>query len=1037
MNSNGLHFLSLICLIGCLGEGGSTRARAAERPIDFNRDIRPILSDHCYACHGPDQKQRKAKLRLDTREGAFSRKDDKTIIVPGKREASELYRRITTSDADDHMPPAEANKPLNARQIGLLGRWIDEGAPWKGHWAFIKPERPPLPEVKKKDWPKNDLDYFILERLEQEGLEPSPEAGKETLIRRASFDLTGLPPSIEEVDAFLADSSPDAYNKLVDRLLDSPRYGERMTMHWLDLARYADTHGYHLDAGREMWKWRDWVIDAFNRNMPFDQFTVEQLAGDLLPNATLSQKVATGFNRNSMINFEGGAIPEEYLTHYIIDRVNTTSTVFLGLTLGCAQCHDHKFDPISRKDFYRFYAYFNAVPENGLDGSKGNAAPLLRVPSSEEETRLKEMQAAIDQAQKQFEEAAPKWDRAQAEWEQSAARNQAGRWQILEPLLARSTGGATLAVQADNSFLAGGLNPDHDVHEISARTDLTGIRAVRVEALPDDSLPGKGPGRNSNASFVLSEVELEAVSIRHPNQTNRVSFAKAEADYSQKGYEVARLIDGRENTGWAIDAPERHAPGSAWLICAEPFGFEGGTELHFRLRYQTINGHSLGRTRLAISRDPKAGQPGQELPSNFLALLNLPPDQRTAEQKSSLQTYYREKVAPDYATLRDAVADLKRQRDKIQKSIPTVMVMAQMDKPRDTFILTRGQYNMHEDKVQPGVPAKLTPPLPETAPPNRLSLARWLTDPDQPLTARVTVNRFWAMVFGIGIVKTANDFGSQGEWPSHPDLLDWLATEFVQSGWNVKHMMRLMVTSATYRQTSRVTPELLEKDPYNRLYARGPRFRLSAEEIRDNALAVSGLLQGDFGGPSVYPYQPPGLWQELSQRKDSGNWTAQKFVQSHGGDLYRRSMYTFWKRTCPPPSLQTFDAPTRETCVVQRARTCTPLQSLVLLNDPTYVETARVLAKRMMTEGGVSPEERIRYAFRLATARLPSADEEEVLTQLYRQQKERFQKAPADAEKMMDVGEYPCDRNLDPIDHAAWTSVATIILNLDETINKG
>jgi len=1009
--------------------------QGADAAIDFNRDIRPILSDKCYACHGPDARTRKAKLRLDTQEGALGTDGAPGVIQPGNRAESELWSRITTQDPDDHMPPAETKKVLTPHEVELLGKWIDQGAPWQGHWAFIKPTRPALPGVEHEDWPRNDVDRFILARIEKAGLEPAPHAPKETLIRRASFDLTGLPPTPEEIDAFLADSSPEAYDKLVNRLLDSPRYGEKLAMHWLDLARYADTHGYHLDSGRDMWKWREWVIQAFNDNKPYDQFTLEQLAGDLLPDATLAQKVATGFNRNSMINFEGGAIPEEYLTHYIIDRINTTSTVFLGLTMGCAQCHDHKFDPISQKDFYSFYAFFNAVPENGLDGRNGNATPLVKVPSAEDTTELQRLDTAIRDARQRLEQAGSQADREQAEWEQSGAASLSQRWQSLRPESLNSAAGATLTTQEDQSILASGDNPRRDVHEIIALSPLSQIHALRLETMPDPSLPHTGPGRAGNASFVLSEVTLEAESAGDPPQRRNVRFVRASADYSQKNYEVGGLIDGKDDTGWAIDAPERHKPGTAWLVADEPFGFEGGTRLRISLRYQTLDQHSLGRVRLAVSGDPKAGE--GELPAHIAAILQTAPDQRSSDQAGTLAAYYRETHSPTFRQFKEALAALEKEKSERERRIPTSMVMAQMDKPRDTFILVRGQYNIHGDKVEPHVPASLAPAWPDNAPRNRLGLAQWLVHPDHPLMSRVTVNRFWAMVYGTGIVKTANDFGSQAEWPTHPELLDWLATEFIQSGWDVKHMMRLLVTSATYRQDARVTPDLLDVDPYNRLYARGPRFRLSAEEIRDNALAISGLLNGEFGGPSVYPYQPPGLWQELSQRKDSGNWSAQTFVQSEGKDLYRRSMYTFWKRTCPPPSLQTFDAPDRETCVVQRARTSTPLQSLVLLNDPTYVEAARKLAERIMIEGGATPGERMRFAFRLATARQPTEREEAILLELFERQRRRFAAAPDEAAELLQVGDAPRNTHLDTVELAAWTNVAATILNLDETITKG
>lgn len=830
-------------------------SQAAPAPVRFNRDIRPILSDNCFACHGPDEKQRKGKLRLDEQKGAFAERDGQWIIKPGSKEASLLFQRLTTHDPDDRMPPVDSGKELSKEQVDLVGAWIDSGAHWEGHWAFISPERPALPRPNDLNWPRNPIDHFVLARIEQEGLAPSRPAGKETLIRRASLDLTGLPPTPEEIDSFLADSNLGAYDQLVDRLLASPHFGERMGVHWLDLARYADTHGYHLDAGRNMSKWRDWVIGAFNENKAFDEFVLEQVAGDLLPNATREQRLATGFNRNNMINFEGGAIPEEYLTHYVVDRVVTTSTVFLGLTMGCAQCHDHKYDPISQKEFYQFYAYFNAVPEKGLDGRNGNAPPLIQLPSAEQEAELKELTAALSSAKAEMEKAIPEIDRAQLEWERAVAEQ----------------------LRSDN-----------------------------------------------------------------PNVP--------------------------------------------------------------------------------------------EVPEEITKLLSIAAGDRTEAQANQIRKHYREQLSPEGKRLHGRIAEVNESLASLNKSIPNSMVMEQMANPRDTFVLIRGQYNQPGEKVAPGVPAVL-PQLPPDAPPNRLGLAQWLIDPKHPLLARVTVNRLWQVVMGRGLVSTANDFGAQGAWPTHADLLDWLAVEFVESGWDVKHIMRLILTSATYQQASDISPQLLEADPDNELYARAPRFRLAAEFVRDNALAVSGLLQREVGGPSVFPYQPAGLWEELSSREDSKNWTAQFYEQSKGKDLYRRSMYTFWKRTSPPPSLQAFDAPDRETCIVQRDRTSTPLQALILLNDPTYVEAARKLAERIMHQR-VPVEEGIAFGFRLATARLPSAHERRLLLQLWERQHARFQAEPARAHEVLSTGESPWHRAFDPSLLAAWTIVSSVILNLDETITK-
>jgi hypothetical protein len=777
-------------------------SQAAEPPAaDYNRQIRPILADNCFACHGSDAKQRKKKLRLDTAEGAYAELDSGAgrAVVSGKPEESELIARVTAEEVSQRMPPAKTGKNLSKQQVELLRRWIAEGGKYAEHWAFVKPQRPELPEVKNKDWVRNPIDRFILARLEAEGMRPSPEADKTTLIRRLTLDLTGLPPTIVEVNAFLTDKSADAYEKLVDRLLDSPHYGERMAVEWLDAARFADTHGYHIDSGRNMSRWRRWVIDAFNDNKRFDQFTIEQLAGDLLPDATLEQKVASGFNRNHMINFEGGAIPEEYHNAYVVDRVNTTSTVWMGLTMGCCQCHDHKFDPMTMRDFYSLYAFFNNVPENGLDGSKGNAAPVLRMASEEQQAKLDEL-------------------------------------------------------------------------------------AVEVKRL---------------------------------------------------------------------------------------------------------------------------------------------------------ETQKRGPLAPDYAKeVAEGLKKAKKEYDELNKSIPDVMVMQEMEKPRETFMLVRGQYDKKGEKVTGDVP-KFLPPLPKEGKRDRMALARWLVDPGHPLTARVIVNRYWQMYFGTGIVKTAEDFGTQGEWPTHPELLDYLATEFVASGWDVKKMQRLIVTSATYRQSSRVTPELRETDPENRWLARAPRLRLQAEFIRDQALAVSGLLNCAIGGASVSPYQPPGLWEELASRLDGANWTAQVYKQSHGKDLYKRTMYTFWKRTSPPPTLVSFDAPDREVCTVRRARTNTPLQALILMNDPTYVEASRKLAERVMKEGGKTTAERLTFAFRTVLTRTPSEAELRLLRKMFEEQLGVYQKDNKAAVKLLKVGESPRDEELEVAELAAWTMIASALLNLDETVTRG
>jgi hypothetical protein len=830
--------------------------------IDFNREIRPILSDKCFRCHGPDEAERKAGLRLDLRDRATAQTDSGAIaIVPGDTEASELVRRILSDDESERMPPAESKKTLTEPEKQKLVAWIRQGGEYREHWAFVKPARLGVPADPFEHWARNPIDHFIAVRLAAEGLCPSPEAARETLIRRLTLDLTGLPPTLAEIDAFVSDSSERAYENLVDRLLASPHYGERMALDWLDAARFADTNGYHLDNGRDMTRWRAWVIDAYNRNLPFDEFTIQQIAGDLLPFASTEQMIASGFHRNHMINFEGGAIPEEYLNAYIVDRVNTTGMVWLGLSIACAQCHDHKYDPISQREYYQLYAFFHNVPEKGLDGNQGNAAPVVQLPSREQSEKL-----------------------------------------------------AALNVQ---------------IREVSRRKD-------RLEQ-----------------ALNTQQQEWEA--------------------------------------NGALKA---------------------------------------------------------ELPAHIRKILDTALGERDDASRVKLANHFRRQVAKDEAWLTAAneLDKLNKQRALLEASLPTAMVMGELDQPRQTFVLIRGQYDQRGEEVTGGVPASLHP-FPTDAPVNRLGLARWLVSPENPLTSRVIVNRLWQSLFGTGLVKTAEDFGSQGEPPSHPELLDWLACEFQRAtrpelvgtgceAWNVKGLVKLMVMSATYRQSSHVTPQLLEKDPDNRLLARGARYRLAAEFIRDQALSVSGLLKHNIGGPSVSPYQPAGLWTELSSRGDSANWTAQSFVQSHGDDLYRRSMYTFWKRTCPPPQMSAFDAPDRETCVVRRARTNTPLQALILMNDPTYLEASRRLAERILNEGGDDVSARLTFAFRLLTGRTPSESEIQVMSEILSRQEECFREDPAAAGKLLAAGESPVTSDRPPAEIATWCMLANTLLNLDEVISK-
>jgi hypothetical protein len=1022
----------------------------AAKPLAYNSDIRPILSNNCFKCHGPDARERKAELRLDI--AAEARKPTASgaiAIVPGKPDESELVARVFATDKAALMPPPDSHKQLSPHERDLLRRWVAEGAEYQAHWSFIAPARAAVPTVAHTTWPRNPIDRFILARLEKEGLQPSPEADRATLLRRLSFDLTGLPPTPADVQAFVLDNRPDAYEQAVDRLLASPHFGERLALDWLDAARFADTNGYHIDNGRDMTRWRDWVIQSFNDNLPFDRFTVEQVAGDLLEGATTSQKIASGFNRNHMINFEGGAIPEEYHTAYIVDRVNTTGTVFLGMSVACAQCHDHKYDPVTQRDYYRLYAFFNNLPENGLDGRTGNSPPFIKLPNDEQRQKLDDLVAGISKTEADLAGPLTDVDAAQLAWETENSARGPVVWRAVQPESVAAQGGATFTRLDDGSYLATGPNPAADVYTImlggaaavgappASEKPITG---VRLEVLADDSLTARGPGRSNNGNFVLSRFGL---ALDHgSNAMQAVKFKAAQADFSQKEYGVELAIDDKPETGWAIH-PEISKPHTATFALEQPLALTPETRLSVTLEFQSqFAQHQIGRLRVLVTDAVDPFEPAT-LPDAVRGVLAIAAADRSDAQKSELRTYYRDNVSPRIKELKSQLAEQRKSRDALDKAIPTSMVMQEMEKPRDTFMLVRGQYDKRGDQVVPGVPEFL-PPLPAGAPANRLGLARWLVDPAHPLVSRVAANRLWQMFFGTGLVKTAEDFGLQGELPSHPELLDWLAVEFRTpstagnaSAWDVKALVRLIVTSATYRQQSTVRSEFLVRDPENRLLARAPRTRLHAEFIRDQALAVSGLLNEKIGGASVSPYQPAGLWEELAFRADGSNWTAQTYTQSHGADLYRRTMYTFWKRTSPPPTLVTFDAPDRETCLVRRSTTNTPLQALILLNDPTYVEASRKLAERILVEAPATTEERIAFAFQLATARPPSSAETAILRRAFEQEWAAYRANPATAEKLLTVGESPRNQNLDVAELAAWTTVASMILNLDETVTKG
>ncbi len=1021
-------------------------ARAGDPPtvveaVNYNRDIRQILSNNCYACHGPDPAKRQAGLRLDKQETALAALESEGFaIVPGNSAQSKLFARVTTSDDDEVMPPKDAGKRLKPEEIEKLRAWIDQGAKWQGHWSYLKIEWPALPPVSDPSWPRTPLDNFIMRRLDQEGLKPSPEADKRALIRRVSFDLTGLPPTIAEVDAFAADDSAGAYEKVVDRLLSSPRYGERMAQKWLDLARYADTNGYHIDNHRDMWRYREWVIGAFNRNLPFDRFTVEQIAGDLLPGATLDQQIASGFHRNVMVNFEGGADPAEYLTKYIVDRVTTTATVFLGTTLACTECHDHKYDPFTQREFYQLYAYFNRVPEQGLDGQKENPKPSIRVPSPEQTAQL---------------------DRFRGELAALEARVNAELAKVtIEPSSAPAPPASDPReyVWIDDAIPDGGTPSGQDKADSwrwieSPSPVLHGKRASERTAsgLAQQLITGaKYPLAIGAGDKLVAHVFIDPA---NPPEEIMLQFNDG-STWEHRAYWGANKID------WGGDnSPSRQSMGplpqaGGWArleVDAAAVQLAPGTIIDGWACTQ-FGGHVFWDRLGIVTRSPQGAslcdsQETWELAERLRAKSSAPaavrdaikvdPAKRADQQKRAVQDYF---VRYFYTRSRGVFDPLNNQAEQLakaqadlQNSFSSTMVMQEMAEPRETFVLARGDFRAKGEKVAPGVPASLSP-LPPGAAANRLGLAQWLVDPSNPLVSRVTVNRYWQQYFGVGLVKTSEDFGSQGEWPSHPELLDWLAARFIDSGWNVKALQKLIVMSATYRQSSRVDPDKLKHDPYNRLLARGPRFRLDAEMIRDCSLAVSGLLDGRIGGPSVSPYQPPGLWEEVGF---GNSFTAQSYVQSHGVDLYRRGIYTYWKRALPYPPMVTFDAPNREVCTDCRARTNTPLQALVLLNDPAFVEAARVLGQRIMKEGGASTADRLAFAFRLCTARPPTAQELDTLMRMFDAQLARFKQDPAAASKLTSVGESPRPADIDVGELAAWTAIGNVLLNLDETITKG
>lgn len=1012
-----------------------TSALAAAK-VDFNREVRPVLSDNCFACHGPDTQKVKGGLRLDLRDLAVQpAKSGQIALVPGHPEESELVRRLETTDEDDRMPPPESHKTLTPAQKELLKRWIAEGAEYQGHWAYLPPVRPETP-----DGP-GAIDDLVRRRLDPLGLKPAPEADRRTLARRLYFDLVGLPPTPEEVVAFEQDPAPDAYLRLVEHLLASPHYGERMAMGWLDVVRFADTIGYHSDTPRNVWPYRDYVIQAFNRNKPFDQFTREQLAGDLLPDPTLEQKVASAYNRLLLTTEEGGAQAKDYEARYLTDRVRAVGAVWLGQTIGCAQCHDHKFDPISARDFYALGAFFADVKEPII----GAREPGAFVPDEQQAPELIRHERIVTQLQEAFDAPHPELADPFAQWQQAqlAALSQEDRWARLTPASAVSAGGATLKIRDNQSILASGPNPDRDTYTVRVTNAPGGVLGLRLEVLPDDSLPAKGPGRATTGNFVLTEVlaRVERVGA----ESRRIPFRSARATLEQtlhaenNPYQIwsaASVIDGDrqgDSAGWAV-LPEIGRPQRLLLELDEPLQLAATETLVIELQQHHGQGsHNLGCFRLGATTDPEAVRSPPTLPPSkeLAALLEVPAENRTPEQRDQLFLHFKN-VTPELAALRQKLAEAKKSRADFEATVPRCLVTERADPPRTVRILPRGNFLIETgDVVEPALPAFLNRPgaVPNDRRLNRLDLANWLVARDHPLTARVVMNRLWKQFFGIGLSKVLDDLGAQGEPPSNPALLDWLACEFMDRGWDVKHMVRLMVLSDTYRQTSVASPEWLARDPDNRELARQSRWRIEAELVRDNALSLAGLLVPVVGGPSVKPYQPDGYWENL-------NFPPRTYEASTGADQYRRGLYTWWQRSYMHPSLLAFDAPTREECAADRGRSNIPQQALVLLNDPSYVEAARGFAARILREGPGDDDARLVWAWRQALSRAPQPEELAILRTLFDKHLAEFTQDLAAAAAYLSVGSSPPPTGLDPAVLAAWTNVARALLNLHETITR-
>lgn len=999
---------------------GVSLANAAE-PVNFTRDIRPILAKNCFACHGPDEETRKADLRLDTKEGAFRPIEGKAPFTPKKPELSEAFQRIISEKKSERMPPGGPEKALPPEQVALIKQWIEQGASWEDHWAYVKPQRPPVPEFSQpahKNWVKNPIDAFVLQRLLKANLKPSEPADRVTLLRRVYLDLIGIPPTLDELEGFLKDQSPQAYEKVVDRLLASPHYGERWARVWLDLARYADTKGYEKDLYRNIWRYRDYVIDSFNADKPYDQFTREQIAGDLLKNPTPEQILATAFHRNTLTNEEGGTDDEEFRVLAVKDRVDTTLQVWMGLTAGCAKCHSHKYDPISLKDYYRLFAFFNQTE----DADRGDEWPTQALPGPYQETRIRRIREKAQAVREAIADLNERNLDLLARWEEVEKNRRP--WKILEPKKLTSATGAKFEQKPDGSTLVIGPATKREVYIIESAAPLNKFTGLRLEVIPDPSHVGGAVGRGLEGNIVLSRIHLF---VRPPKgEVYEIKMTQAKATFSQEFYPVQRALESENPAvqGWAL-APRHKERHTAVFSIPKEVEIPEGSDLLVTLDHSYRSdyaGFAIGRFRLSVTDDAKPSLE-DDVPDSIRKLMEIPIPKRTPEQMKTLMKYFTS-ISPEFAKEREKADKIEAEIHKIaDEALTPIMRELPPDRKRPTHIHKRGNFLNLGEEVKPQIPESFR--FVKEIEGNRLTLADWITSPENPLTARVAVNRHWAQFFGTGLVESQEDFGTQGTPPSHPELLDWLAVEFRESGWSFKKLCKQIVMSSTYQQSSQVTPELLKIDPKNRLLARASRFRLDAEFIRDNALSIADLLSSKIGGPSVMPYQPEGIWKST--------YSTERWNLSIGDDRYRRGIYTFIKRSAPYPSNVTLDGTSRESCTIRRINTNTPLQALILLNDPVFVEAAQALARRV-THDANRPEERIKLAFRRATLRTPSEKELKLLMDLYESRLAKYKSDRNAALQMATQPIGPLPLEFDLASTAALTVVCNVILNMDEVI---